>query len=86
MTIERYAKALKAIADWQPEWEPWEHPEPGCPDCSDAREKKWPPSGLCSQHYRPLAEWSSRMERRRANQYIDMKRVAQEALTLGGDA
>jgi hypothetical protein len=77
---DRYKIALQAIVDYEPEWEPWVHPDPDCTECAKAQERQWPPSRLCHVHYSPMADHSQRMQRNRDTQWMAMKDIAREAL------
>ncbi len=72
--------ALREIAEYQPEWDASTVDIAACSGCARARERSWPPSGLCAEHYRAVAAIDERNERARHSQYLDMKRIARAAL------
>ncbi len=51
-----------------------------CPDCARCRQREWPPSRLCDEHYRRMSRRGDIESRRRCEQHYAMREIAREAL------
>lgn len=84
--LEKYRAALQAIVDF--ELHPHAESDPAaikesdeCAECKKAEERRWPPSGLCNDHYGKIV---SERERRQAHLDVlvkyQLRDIAKEAL------
>lgn len=77
--IERVRAALVAIVEHQPEMRSGATAE-DCKDCDAAQERRWPPSGLCDEHYRRLSNETKLNQHAEAAQHWSMRGIARDAL------
>lgn len=77
---DEFAQALREIRDFRAEYEPLRLGNEDCEACQRSTERQWPPSCLCDQHYRILADNRSENARRDAGQHWTMRHIAEAAL------
>lgn len=77
--VQALIEALERITDYQPalvgESQELHQEIDGCPECKRARERKWPPSGLCNHHAMFFL-----VEGRAARRNVYMREIARTAL------
>lgn len=81
-----YKEALLKIINYKPKFDTDKMREKlskeceECPECQYARQRNWPPSGLCNKHYTEWSEVWDREELIRNTQSLDMRNIARDAL------
>ena len=82
--VEAATAALKAITDYEPEYEfptpEEEADEEACEDCAAWRAKKHPIQYQCERHVHQKYRYEDRNKTIRAGQHWEMKRIAVAAL------
>ena len=82
--LNRLREALETIRDYEVEWKGLSDAESAelddCAECARNRERNWPPSGLCDEHYSIVSRRRDENQHATNTQYIGMKRTARTAL------
>jgi hypothetical protein len=73
-------EALTKIRDHEPERRPLSLDNDSCPECKRRSAQRWPPSGLCEEHYGEMSSWRDEAARTDAHQHYAMRDIARSAL------
>lgn len=82
---DKLREALQQIEEYAPEWPELSQQQQNemqqCPSCKQARERQWPPSGLCVKHYDWVARLRVERDHAAATQHYRMREIARQALS-----
>lgn len=79
--VERLREALSEIVAYETEHDYTPISNEGCEECRRCREREWPPSRLCDNHFRDLAAREHRNRMTDEAQHLRLRDIARAALT-----